>query len=230
MLGAPTATAEVLSAPRAGVLECEPRPALRVVPSEPRWSELGDDELITRGVDGHREALNALLRRYERRIMRVCERMARDAEDAQDLFQETMLGIVRNLGSFRGEASFMTWVFTITRSLAHRERRRERTRVRTGAGFREAMSAQECAGDACLERGLDRQRLSVRFQAALEGLAPLDREVLVARDVEGCTAPEVAQQTGLTVSAVKSRLHRARRQVREAITASPRSSLARARR
>ncbi|MCB9751679.1 MAG: sigma-70 family RNA polymerase sigma factor [Myxococcales bacterium] len=176
--------------------------------------------LIERGRAGERDALNALLRRYDRRILRVCERVARTTDEAQDLFQETMMAIVRNLAGFRGDASFMTWVFTIARSFAHRERRRERSRERAGAGLRDAMTTQAPAlATPNLEHTIDQQRLSTQFQRAIAELAPLDRDVLVARDIEGLTAPEAAQQTGLTVSAVKSRLHRARRQVRAALTA-----------
>ncbi len=190
-------------------------PALCVVPSAVSaraWRERSDEELIARGREGRREALDELLRRHERRIFRVCERMAQGPDVVQDLVQETMLGIVRSITSFRGDSSFMTWVFTIARSFAHRQRRRQRAYTRTiGALTRWEESAHV---DASPESALARQRLSARFETALDGLAALDREVLVARDIEGRSANEVAELTGLTVSAVKSRLHRARRQVR----------------
>ncbi|MCB9750015.1 MAG: sigma-70 family RNA polymerase sigma factor [Myxococcales bacterium] len=195
----------------------ETAPSLRVIVAPRPLSQHSDAELLAFGREGRREALNELLRRHYRRIVRICERMTHESDHVHDLVQETMLGIVRNIASFRGDASFMTWVFTIARSFAHRQRRRQRAHTRTVAAL--SRWEENAPREASPESMIARQRLSARFEEALSGLAELDRAVLVARDVEGCTAIEVAEITGLTVSAVKSRLHRARRHIRTTLQA-----------
>ncbi len=164
------------------------------------------------GDDG---ALGALLERHLPAVYRFGLKMCRDPEDAKDVAQETLLAAARGLRDFRGASSVSTWLFAIARSFCLKKRRR---RVGAPQGFvsldsdearrleTEASAPDEAAGDRQIAQALD---------AAVGDLDPMYREVLVLRDVEGLTAPEVAQVLGVGVDAVKSRLHRARLVVRE---------------
>lgn len=170
-----------------------------------------------KGSSVSKESVGKLLEEYAPTIHRFALRMCRDAEDARDVVQETMLAAARGLGEFRGDASLSTWLFTIARSFCIKTRR-----LRTGQPDRllslesedvepmrsGAAAPDEAAGDRELGRALE---------AAIDALEPMYREVLLLRDVEGLTAPEVASVLGIGVDAVKSRLHRARMAVRERI-------------
>jgi len=168
-----------------------------------------------KGSPGSKESIGQLLAGYAPTIHRFALRMCRDPEDARDVVQETMLAAARSLGDFRAESSLTTWLFTIARSFCIKARR-----LRSGQPEKllslesedvEPMPSRAAAPDeAAGERELGRA-----LEAAIDALDPMYREVLLLRDVEGLTAPEVASVLGIGVDAVKSRLHRARMAVRE---------------
>jgi len=156
---------------------------------------------------GNRDALEQLLRFYRPRIERLCRRMCRGDESFDDVLQETYLGIVRSIASFRGQSSFLTWVYTVARTYRGRY-------VRTAARYHAREVAAVELG--ALREGLDVEgsvagaELGGAIQDALSHLSDLDRRILLLRDVDGLTAAEVAHVTGLSIAAVKTRLHRAR--------------------
>lgn len=208
-----SSTVPLMTPPREG----DARPLyLRARP----WCERSDAELIEAARDGVPSALGALLDRYEPRLRRVCERMCSCPEDARDLAQETLIAIVRGLDGFRGDAAFMTWAYAVARSFANRQRRRTRSRARVDTAVREVVTVA-IVPSVDLEGAIDRQRVYDRFERALSHLSEVDRSVLIARDIDGMTAPEVSRSLGITVSAVKSRLHRARQQVRGDLRGQP---------
>lgn len=154
-------------------------------------------------------------------------RMCRDPEDAKDVLQDTLLAMARGVRDFRGASSLSTWLYTIARSFCIRTRRRAAHapgRDRAAGGPDMMPSGDEVAtGHVADPRASPDEQLAGRqVKAALEQaiatLAPKYREVLLLRDAEGLTAPEVAEVLGLTAQAVKSRLHRARLSVREQLT------------
>jgi RNA polymerase sigma-70 factor (ECF subfamily) len=128
-----------------------------------------------------------------------------------------MIAAAKNLGSFRGDSAPTTWLFTITRSFCGKQRRRRKGEP---AGY-EAID-----GDAIDQRAIvdtartpeaaaEGKQLDHAITAAIDALETSQRDVLVLRDVEGLSASEVGEVLGLTVEAVKSRLHRARVTLRE---------------
>jgi len=177
-----------------------------------------DKDLIERARAGDREGLEALLAAEEARLYAFGLRMCGDPDDARDVMQDTMLAMAKNIGGFRGEASLSTWMFQLARHACQRHRRR-----RAGAP-----ATLDALDEAVVDPGPDPERraeaaeLSGRVQAALDALTPVHREVLVLRDVEGLTAPEVSQILGIDVGAVKSRLHRARAALREELAGAER--------
>jgi RNA polymerase sigma-70 factor (ECF subfamily) len=173
-------------------------------------SETGEGELIARAQAGDRRALEALLLREQPRVYHYGLRMCRDAADAEDVTQETLLAAARGLRGFRGAAALSTWLYTIARSVCIKRRRR-----RKAAPAPEATLGLEAAGEVADPRPAPDEtaagsELAAGVARALARLEPRQREVVLLRDMEGLSAPEVAQALGLSVQAVKSRLHRAR--------------------
>jgi RNA polymerase sigma-70 factor (ECF subfamily) len=176
-----------------------------------------ETELVEAAQAGDAAALEALLERHERRLFRFARRLCRHREDAEDVLQESLLAAARALPGFRGASSISTWLYTIARSYCIKKRRR--------SVFAPALVSLEGDAPAAVRRVADPARgpeealESKRLEAALDrAIAALDRpyrEVLLLRDVEGLSAAEVAGVTGLSVPAVKTRLHRARARLRE---------------
>jgi RNA polymerase sigma-70 factor (ECF subfamily) len=178
-----------------------------------------DEELLTAARTGDRQALGDLLERHQARVYRFGMKMCGQPEDAQDVLQETLLAAARTIPDFRGASSISTWLYTIARSFCIKQRRVGKFEPQHVASLdAEPDQAVEVADPA---RGPDEaaagRQLQARLQEAIGTLEPMYREVLVLRDVEGLSAPEVGEVLGLTVEAVKSRLHRARVAVRERI-------------
>ena len=176
-------------------------------------------ELLEAVRSGSREALEALLVRHEARLYRFARRLCRHREDAEDVLQESLLAAARGLGGFRGASSIGTWLYTIARSFCIKKRRRSVfAPVEVSLETQASLAVRGLADPA---RRPDEALEASRLEAALErAIAALDRpyrEVLLLRDVEGLSAAEVAEVTGLSVPAVKTRLHRARGRVREAL-------------
>jgi len=182
--------------------------------------EQADRELIEAARAGDRGALDLLLVRHQPRVYRFGLRMCRDAEDAKDVLQDTLLAAARGVRDFRGGASLSTWLYTIARSFCIKKRRRSKfapaAEESLDAGPRsEAQRVPDPARSP--EASLEGRQIEAALERAIGELDPMYREVLVLRDVEGLTAPEVAEVLELSVDAVKSRLHRARVAVREKV-------------
>ncbi len=183
-------------------------------------ADASDVELLERARAGDRDALEALLARQQRRVYRFGLKMCRDPEDAKDILQETLLAAARGVGDFRGSSSMSTWLYTIARSFCIKRRRRSKF----APEHEESLSAEPGGNAAQVpdpgrtpDESLAGREVEAAREEAIASLEPMYREVLVLRDVEGLTAPEVAEVLGLTVEAVKSRLHRARVAVRERV-------------
>ncbi len=182
--------------------------------------EESDEELLGAARSGDRAALEALLLRYQSRVYGFGMRMCRDPEDAKDVLQDTLLAMARTVRDFRGASSVSTWLYTIARSFCVKRRRRGRSvaaeplQTRTLHDLDPAQVPHPGPGP---EKNLEHREVEAVLARAIAGLAPKYREVLVLRDVEGLSAPEVAEVLGISVEAVKSRLHRARLSVRETL-------------
>lgn len=177
---------------------------------------MNDLELLEKARTGDRAALEALLAHHQSQIYRFGLRICRDPEDARDVLQDTMLAMARGVRDFRGASSISTWLYTIARSFCIKKRRR--AHAAAGECSLDAEGSREAAQLVDEAKGPDEALAGRRVERALEeaiaALDPMYREVLVLRDVEGLTAPEVAEVLGINVQAVKSRLHRARLAVR----------------
>jgi RNA polymerase sigma-70 factor (ECF subfamily) len=178
-------------------------------------SNLSDEALLEAARAGQRDAIEALLERHEPQIYGFARRMCGRPEDARDVLQETLLAAFKGLPEFRGEANLSTWLFQVARSFCSKT---TRTRVGEPGSF-EALDAPETSrvpsdelrSPAALAHA---RELSEVLRAAMATLPEHYREVLLLKDVEGLSAEQVAEVVGEKVPAVKSRLHRARVELR----------------
>ncbi|MFT6400009.1 MAG: RNA polymerase sigma-70 factor (ECF subfamily) [Bradymonadia bacterium] len=176
------------------------------------------DVLLQRTASDDSVALDELLARMEPRLYPFSLKVCQNKEDIEDLLQETLPSAAKNLGQFNGRSTLSTWLFTIARNQCSRQRQRGRF----------VPAQQESLDDVPELRShapspADQAELTQRWEQverALGKLSPEDREVLVLRDVEGFKAAEVAEVTGSSVTAVKSRLHRARARLRQHLSGS----------
>jgi len=159
---------------------------------------------------GDSRAIMTLVERYQGTVYRFGRRMCPSEPDAEDVLQETLLTLVQKIGEFRGDASLSSWLFTIVRSRCRlRRRRADRQASSVGSEPLDSSPRPDETVSALELRGI--------VEAAVSELEPKYREVLLLRDVEGLSAAEVGEALRLSVAAVKSRLHRARAQVRELV-------------
>jgi RNA polymerase sigma-70 factor (ECF subfamily) len=176
--------------------------------------------LVAASRDGDPAALEALVRSHQDRVYSFAMRMCRNVEDAKDILQDTFLGVIRSIREFREESKFSTWLYRIAANACLKKRRRgvhdptpdqelslDDLMPRPDADGRKP-EIPDWSGDA--ERALLHGELSARMESAIDKLPRDYKIVLVLRDVEGLSAEETAQAVGLSVPAVKSRLHRAR--------------------
>lgn len=176
--------------------------------------------LVAASRDGDPAALEALVQSHQDRVYSFAMRMCRNVEDAKDILQDTFLGVIRSIREFREESKFSTWLYRIAANACLKKQRRgvhdptpeqelslDDLMPRPDAEGRKP-EIPDWSGDA--ERALLQGELSARMESAIDKLPRDYKTVLVLRDVEGLSAEETAQALGLSVPAVKSRLHRAR--------------------
>lgn len=182
-------------------------------------AERSEADLLEAARAGSGEALEALLERHEVRLYRFARRLCRHREDAEDVLQESLLAAARGLPRFRGASSLGTWLYTIARSFCIKKRRKSVFAPTEVSLDTEASAAARGVADPARrpDDALEASRLDTALERAIAALDRPYREVVLLRDVEGLSAAEVARVTGLSVAAVKTRLHRARGRIRDAL-------------
>ncbi|MBX7080674.1 MAG: sigma-70 family RNA polymerase sigma factor [Nannocystaceae bacterium] len=181
---------------------------------------MADDDpgLLTRAQAGDRAALEQLVERQQARVHRFAAAMCRDGEDAKDVVQETLLALARNVATLQSAAALSTWLYTVARSFCIKKQSRHGRSLADAARASEPDAAAALADPARPpDEAAAARELARALAGAIESLEPGTREVVVLRDVEGLTAPEVAQVLGISAQAVKSRLHRGRVAVRDLV-------------
>ena len=177
-----------------------------------------DQRLIAECLRGRTAAFGELVRRYQDRLYNTVYRLLDNAEDAQDVVQEAFLHAYQALGAFKGDALFFTWLYRIAFNTAVSLKRKQRAVLRVEAGRAETGSAGEpLDGSEESQPGhaLERAEQERRVQDALNRLSPDHRAVLVMKDMEGLKYEEMAKILDVPVGTIRSRLHRARLELRE---------------
>lgn len=175
---------------------------------------LTDEELVAAAQAGDASAFDVLVSRWNRRIQGAAFRVLGSDEDAREVSQEAFLKAYRALAGFKGQARFSSWLYQIAINLC-----RDRIRRRKGNGvvsleeIRENGRLPALPGPTALEL-VERRDLARRVAGAIEALSAEQREVVVLKEYEGLTFPEIAEVLGIPVSTVKTRLYRALQQLR----------------
>lgn len=178
--------------------------------------EARDKTLIRDCLDGRVHAFEELIAPYQDRLYNTLYRMLGNAEDAAELFQEAMIRVFRGLASYQGDSSFYTWLYRIVLNVAFTHRRRHRLRV---------VSVESVAGGALdftdqdetirPGRSLENRETRDVIERALADVPEVYRAVLVLKDVEGLKYEEIAEILDVPIGTVRSRLHRARCEMRD---------------
>ena len=177
-----------------------------------------DAELVVRGRSGDRTALQMLAERYQRRVLGVVIGMVRNPEDAREVVQETFVRAFRNLGGFKGDSSFYTWLYRIAVNLAIDLQRRESKR--SSIEFDETQPP----GQATLAMGgktsgedpfqaVQNRELGGKIFEAIDDLTPDHRAVILLREIDGLSYEEISQVLQCSLGTVMSRLHYARKKL-----------------
>lgn len=184
-----------------------------------------DDEaaVVAQARLGDAKAFGELLRRYEGKIFRLALHITQNREDAEDVLQEAFLKAYEHLDQFQGQSKFYTWIVRIAVNQALmklRKRKSDRSvslddEIDTGE---DKVAREIAAWDENPEQRYTREEMNQILTSAIEGLAPIYRAVFVLRDVDGLSTEEAAEALDLSVPAVKSRLLRARLQLRDKLT------------
>jgi RNA polymerase sigma-70 factor (ECF subfamily) len=195
---------------------------------------LEDAELIEQVRAGRTEAYAALVRKYQDRVFNTCWRICGHLEDARDLTQDAFLKAYESLGEFRHESGFYTWIFrvAVNLSLSHRRKAaRRRMMSLDQSGSESGTQAAELArrvgqsSEADPPVQLDETELHGRVVRALQDLDEDHRAVVILRDIEGFDYQAISEILSLATGTVKSRLHRARLALADALKAAARDAV-----
>jgi len=179
--------------------------------------------LVARAKAGDMSAFSDLVQHYDRRIFRMAKQITQNDDDAEDVLQESFLKAYTHLDDFQGNSKFYTWLVRIAVNEALmklRKRRSDRTvpldePIDTGE---DEMVREIAVWDENPEETYSREELAQILDQAIQSLKPAYRTVFILRDIEELSIEETAEALSLSISAVKSRLLRARLQLREKLT------------
>ncbi|ADV82342.1 sigma-70 family RNA polymerase sigma factor [Terriglobus saanensis] len=182
-----------------------------------------DVALVERARAGDQAAFEKLVRQYDRQIFRTAQHITQNREDAEDITQDVFLKAYRKLDQFQGNSKFSTWLtrIAVNESLMRlRKRKTSRTvsmdqDVQTEEG---SIPRDFADWSPNPEQNFTQSELSEILKKTIAGLAPGFRTVFTLRDIENLSTEETAEALGLSVPAVKSRLLRARLQLRERLS------------
>jgi RNA polymerase sigma-70 factor (ECF subfamily) len=182
-----------------------------------------ESPLLERARTGDMAAFSALVEKYDRKIFRLARNITQSDEDAEDVLQETFLKAFTHLDTFQGQSKFYTWIVRIAVNEALMKLRKRKTDKTVSldepADTGEDTVVREIAvWEDDPEKKYSREELRDILDKAVDALKPAFRTVFVLRDIEELSTEETAEALGISVPAVKSRLLRARLQLRERLT------------
>lgn len=179
-----------------------------------------DPTLIRRTLRGDRMAFGDLVSRYQDRLYHVVFRLVAHAEDARDVVQEAFINAYESLDRFQGDSQFYTWLYRIAvnAAISHQRKRRETVSLEQGgrASIPEPFdeSFDHRPGDA-----IERAEVERLLHDGLQQLSEDFRTVLVLRDLDGQKYEQIAEVLNLPIGTVRSRIHRARLELRSILAA-----------
>jgi len=188
--------------------------------------DIADQVLVQKAQAGDFRAFQDLVNRYEGKVYRLAMRMLRNQQDAEDALQETFLQVYRGLKNFEGRSSFSTWLFRLATNVCLMKIRHRGTEPSQLLPLEEYLPQHEEGQHPLIQDWPDlpdeillNKESREKMMEALEKLPPEYRAVFVLRDLEGLSNAQTAEAMGISVPAVKSRLHRARLALRGLLSA-----------
>jgi RNA polymerase sigma-70 factor (ECF subfamily) len=178
-----------------------------------------DKRLIQMCLEGDSTAFGELVRRHQDRLFNTAFRLVGNAEDAYDVVQDAFLNAYLSLDSFKGDSLFFTWLYRIAVNTAITLKRKQRV-VISLHGSRSVGNAIDPADPSEANepgRGLEQAEEEQRIVAALNRLSAEHRTVLILKDMEGQKYEEMAEILQVPIGTIRSRLHRARTELREVL-------------
>lgn len=197
-------------------------PLVAAGPAPRRVGLVSDDdrEAVRRVQAGDTEAFEPLVEKYKRKVFRLAYQVLRDQEEALDVSQEAFVKAFRALPAFKGDSAFYTWLFRITMNVALDRKRQRATRVKSlGA---EDVPPEEWERSAVstdpdpenVATGVERRE---RIRKGLDSLSEHHRTIIILSDIEGLQYREIAEVLGIPMGTVMSRLHHARKRLRDVL-------------
>ena len=188
-------------------------------------SRVNDAELIRAAQQGDRAAFEDLVRQYDQPVLRLALHLTGSEQEAQDIYQEAFLKAYRNLGSFRFECSFYTWIYRIVSNLCmdylrRKQVRKEEPSVRTsseGETFDLFEQVPDERSGASPDRELMRSEMGRRIAMALEKLSPRERMVFEMKHYQGLKLRTIGEALNTTEETAKNTLFRATQKLRAAL-------------
>jgi RNA polymerase sigma-70 factor (ECF subfamily) len=175
-----------------------------------------DQRLITECLEGRTAAYGELVSRYQDRLYNTLLRFLGNAEDARDVLQDAFLNAYLALENFKGDSQLYTWLYRIAMNTAMTHKRKERVALsrKVHRGDAEEEPPDQSAFNRP-ESNMVRAEEGQRVQHALAKLSPEHRLVLILKDMDGQKYEEMAESLGVPIGTIRSRLHRARLELRE---------------
>jgi RNA polymerase sigma-70 factor, ECF subfamily len=186
---------------------------------------LPDADVAALAKEGREPAFRELVRRYERPVFSLIFRMVRDRELAEDLAQDTFIKVLNNIDRYRPEFKLSSWLFKIANNVTidHLRRRQLATvsldgspHAQTAAEAQATSLDVESRGESALE-AIESRELGSAIERAIGKLRPEYRSCILLRHVEGRSYEEIAATLDLPLGTVKTYIHRARHELREAL-------------
>ena len=173
-----------------------------------------DDRLIRQALAGHSESFGQLVLKYQDRLFNTVVHVVGHVEDAHDIVQEALVQAYLKLETFRCESAFFTWLYRIAFNAAMGHQRRRRPAVSV-EHLRQSSRLDPPDTDDNPAESLERKERCDQVRQAIARLTEEHRAVVVLREIDGCCYETIAEILSVPVGTVRSRLHRARRLLKE---------------
>ncbi|MBN1351803.1 sigma-70 family RNA polymerase sigma factor [candidate division KSB1 bacterium] len=178
-----------------------------------------DEELVQLFLDGEDEYFQPLFERYQHRLYKLAYMMLCDESEAEDAVQDVMLTVFQKLASYKSNASFFTWLYQITLNRCRDRIRRNKWRAllfkRSNGAEDELPEVSASIPQNPTWEALHQSEINRLIEKYMQQLHPDHRQIIILRDIEGFSYEEIAGIMNLTLGAVKSKLFRARSQLRQ---------------
>lgn len=184
------------------------------------YAELSDEKLIKRFTKGCEVSFEEIVRRYETKVHNLAMRLTRNGEDAEEVLQDVFVTVYRKISGFEGKAKFSSWLYRITVNAAFMKLRKRKQDQSVSMEdvmpyIQNKAAPQKNAFGALSDFVAINNQLKDALEGAIGRLPDDYRAVFILRDIDGLSNKEVSKILGLSIPAVKSRLHRSRLMLRK---------------